>query len=301
MKMDERRRTKNESPSSIIHRPSSEIIGVDFSGAKSDQHTWLARGFLGNGVLELCECCPVGRTQLTGLLAGLPDEAVAALDFPFSTPLSFACFWQPQAATMPDLWAAAAVMRLEEFVALRDEFVARNGEVKRQADTYHPECYSCLHKANPNLVPMTFRGMQMLHQLRAAGCPGSINVPPLAPPPGHKPLLLEAMPGAALKAFQLPYKGYKNGARALSLRQKILDGLTGLPMVRLENLERFRHLCLAQHDALDAVVAAVVAALWASDPGVFRCPPPAGSEGFDPGTLLEGWLYAPVFLRTKDE
>ena len=278
-----------------------EIIGVDFSGAKSDQHTWLARGFLDNGALELCDCRPISRAQLTGLLAGLPDEAVAALDFPFSVPLSFARFWKPEAVTMPDLWAAAAAMELEEFIALRDEFVAQNGELKRRADTYHSECYSCLHKANPNLVPMTFRGMQMLDRLWATGCPGPINVPPLAPPQGWRAVLLEAMPGAALKALRLPYKGYKNGARALPLRQKVLDGLTSFPLVRLENLERFRNLCLSHHDVLDAVVAAVVAALWASDPGLFRCPPPERSEGFDPEVLLEGWLYAPVFLTTKDE
>jgi Protein of unknown function (DUF429) len=274
-----------------------EIIGVDFSGAKSDQHTWLARGFLDNGALELRDCRPIGRAQLTDLLSGLPDEAVAALDFPFSVPLSFARFWKPEAASMPDLWTAAAAMELEEFIALRDEFVVQHGELKRQADIYHPECYSCLHKANPNLVPMTFRGMQMLHQLWADGCDGSINVPPLAPPPGRTAILLEAMPGAALKAFRLPYKGYKNGARALTLRQKILDGLTCIPLARLENLEGFRRLCLGRHDALDSVVAAVVAALWARDPSVFRCPPSEGSPGFDPGTLLEGWLYAPVFIR----
>jgi hypothetical protein len=276
----------------------TEIIGVDFSGARSDQHTWLARGFLDNDVLELRDCRPVSRSQLTDLLAGLPDQAVAALDFPFSVPRSFAGFWKPAAARMPDLWAAAAAMELQDFIVLRDEFVARHGEVKRCADAYHPECYSCLHKANPNLVPMTFRGMQMLHQLWPAGC----VVPPLAPP-GRRAVLLEAMPGAALKALRLPYKGYKNGARALLLRQKILDGLTSIPLVRLANLEGFHQVCLSHHDALDSIVAAVVAALWARDPGLFRCPPPEESEDFDPGTLLEGWLYAPVFAYplTKDE
>jgi hypothetical protein len=168
--------------------------------------------------------------------------------------------------------------------------------VKRHADTYHPECYSCLHKANPNLVPMTFRGMQMLNRLWATDRPNFFHVPPLAPPPGQRAVLLEAMPGAALKAFRLPYKGYKNGTRALALRQKILDGLTSFTLVQLQGLDEFRDLCLSCHDALDAVVAAVVAALWASDPGLFRCPPPEGSPGFDPGVLLEGWLYAPVFI-----
>jgi hypothetical protein len=122
---------------------------------------------------------------------------------------------------MPDLWATASQMDLGQFLALRHQFVARHGEPKRLADAHFPECYSCLHLANPNMVPMTFRGMQMLHQLWQAGC----AVPPLPAPHGTPTVLLEAMPGAALKAFGLPYKGYKKGARALELRQTILDRL----------------------------------------------------------------------------
>ncbi|GIT69326.1 MAG: hypothetical protein Ct9H300mP27_04300 [Chloroflexota bacterium] len=54
---------------------------------------------------------------------------------------------------------------LNDFLFFRDEFVKQHGEPKRFGDTLYPECYSCLHKANPNLVPMTFYGMQMLDQL----------------------------------------------------------------------------------------------------------------------------------------
>ncbi|GIT45323.1 MAG: hypothetical protein Ct9H300mP11_32590 [Chloroflexota bacterium] len=68
-----------------------------------------------------------------------------------------------------------ARMDLQDFMAIRDEFVPEHGEPYRRGDLYFPECYSCLHKANPNMVPMTFRGMQMLDDLWRSGC----RVPPL--------------------------------------------------------------------------------------------------------------------------
>jgi hypothetical protein len=272
------------------------IIGVDFSGARLDQNTWLARGWLDGEVLVLSECRPVTRSQLTGLLADATGPAVAALDFPFAVPREFARFWQPDAATMPDLWADASGMDFSQFLALRNQFVACHGEPKRLADTYFPECYSCLHLANPNMVPMTFRGMQMLHQLWLTGC----AVPPLPASleASEAPtVLLEAMPGAALRAFGLPYKGYKKGMRALQLRRAILDGLADSSSVKVQGLSPFLELCLNNHDCLDSVVAAVVAALWARDPGLFRCPLQEGNPDFDPAVMLEGWLYAPVYVN----
>ncbi len=105
-------------------RPAVEIIGVDFSGAKPEKDTWVAAGLLGPAGLVLRDCRPVRRAELAELLASLPGDSVAALDFPFSVPEAFACFWRPGAASMPDLWAAAAGMELARFVALRDDFVA---------------------------------------------------------------------------------------------------------------------------------------------------------------------------------
>jgi hypothetical protein len=277
-----------------VSKPASvNIIGVDFSGAKTDQNTWLTQGVTDGEALTIRECRTVTRSQLTDLLANVSSPTVAALDFPFGVPREFARFWQPIAQTMPDLWATASVMEFDQFLSWRNEFVAHHGEPKRRADTYYPECYSCLHLANPNLVPMTFRGMQMLHQLWQAGC----AVPPLPPSTKNQTVLLEAMPGAALRAFGLPYKGYKNGKKARLLRQKILDGLADRSSLRMPDLPAFQDLCLSNHDCLDAVVAAVVAALWIREPELFRRPPAEGSPGFDPLVLLEGWLYAPVFLR----
>jgi hypothetical protein len=269
------------------------IMGVDFSGARSDQNTWLARGLLDSEGLVICECRPVTRWQLTQLLADAPGPTVAALDFPFAVPREFARFWQPDATTMPDLWAAASRMDFSQFLALRNRFVARHGEPKRLADTYFPECYSCLHLANPNMVPMTFRGMQMLHRLWQTGC----VVPPLPALDETPTVLLEAMPGAALRAFGLPYKGYKKGTRAWQLRRTILDRLADSSSLKVQGLSRFLDLGLNNHDCLDSVVAAVVAALWARDPGLFRCPDREGNPDFDSAVMLEGWLYAPVFVN----
>ena len=194
---------------------------------------------------------------------------------------------------MPELWGAASEIDLPQFLTLRDDFVARWGEPKRLCDLRFPECYSCLHKANPNLVPMTFYGMRMLGPLWQAGC----TVPPLDSPAAGKAVLLEAMPGAALKALGLPYKGYKKGTNALQLRQRILTGLATRSGLRIRGLSRFREECLVSDDALDSLVAAVIASLWAIDPDCFWRPSLQHGTGTDSIALLEGWLYAPVYLK----
>ena len=270
-----------------------EIAGVDFSGAKTDDHTWMASGHLEGRVLDLGDCRPVTRAQRAQLLLRLPQNSVAALDFPFSVPRDFAYFWQPGAASMPDLWDAASKMDLAQFLDLRDEFVARWGETKRLCDTRFPECYSCLHKANPNMVPMIFYGMKMLGPLWLAGC----VVPPLDSQRDGRAVLLEAMPGAALKALGRPYKGYKKGANALQLRRRILDELEERSTIRITNLPQFREVCLASDDALDSLVAIVTAASWATDPAYFWQPSLQYPTKPDSIALLEGWLYAPIFLK----
>ena len=300
---------------------SASILGVDFSGAAPDNNTWMAQGRLSGAGLELVDCRRMARGEVADILEGSPVGSVAALDFPFSVPQQFARFWMPQAKSMPELWAGAAQMEFKSFMALRDSYVAAHGESKRRCDLAFPECYSCLHKANPNMVPMTFRGMQMLDRLWAWGC----DVPPLDRQGAGKPVLLEAMPGAALRAMGLPYKGYKKGVRALELRRQILDGLPQRSGLAIPNLAEFKEQCLFSDDCLDAVVAAVVAALWARRPELFWRPEDVASSlpkmfqnkgrrqskpvdlpTYDGGSHLdmavqEGWLYAPVYLQTASE
>ena len=281
------------------------IVGVDFSGAKTDNATWVTRCLREDSGLRIISSQQMRRAELTELLASLPGEAVAALDFPFSVPHDFAQFWRPGATSMPTLWEAADSIEFEEFLHLRDSFCSENGEPMRRGDLYFPECYSCLHKFNPNMVPMTFRGMQMLRQLWDAGC----RVPPLDDGERNGPLLLESMPGAVINALGLPHKGYKNGQRKSQLRLQVLDGLeerSGIPIV---NMGEFRGQCLESHDCLDSLVAAVAATLWVLDPVRFRRPgdtPASPSTGgrrrASPGAMsmpeldaarLEGWIYAP--------
>ena len=284
------------------------ILGVDFSGAKSDKNTWVTRGTLSANSLEISSCEPTPRAELAILLGSAPKNTIAALDFPFSVPKEFSSYLLPSAEDMPELWNATANMEFQDFMALRDGFVLEHGEPYRRGDLYFPECYSCLHKANPNMVPMTFRGMQMLDGLWRSGC----RVPPLPNGTRTGPLLLESMPGAALRALGLPFKGYKKGQNALSLRRQILDGLGTMSGVGLPNLSRFRDYCLESDDCLDSVAAAVAACLWNKDPTMFRLPQdgpgdvsrrggtPNPNENELRTAQLEGWLYAPVFLSSLD-
>ena len=61
-------------------------------------------------------------------------------------------------------------MKYDEFQRQCKEFVTHSGEPKRIADIHFPESYSPLHRVNPNMVPMTFRGMQMLDSLWDTVC-----------------------------------------------------------------------------------------------------------------------------------
>ena len=282
------------------------MVGVDFSGARADNATWVTQALLDEDGLRLLSSEPMRRADLADLLCSLPTETVAALDFPYSVPQQFAEYWVPDATDMPQLWRAAAEMEFSDFLRLRDEFCSQHGEPMRRGDLYFPECYSCLHKFNPNMVPMTFRGMQMLHRLWNDGC----RVPPLEDSGRTGPLLLESMPGAVINALGLPHKGYKNGRRAGVLRRQILDGLEERSGVRISNLPDFGKRYLDSHDCLDSLVAAVAAAMWTRDPAAFRrpgddgkaAPAPRSTRRASPQALemseldaarLEGWIYAP--------
>lgn len=297
------------------------VIGVDFSGAEPEVgKTWIVEGALNGNVLTLQSCHHIIRADLTRKLADLEKPAVVAMDFPFSVPRGFADFWCPsrvaQEGLMPDVWATAARLKLRDFRTRRDTFVAsRHWEPKRACDPL--ESFSCLHDTRPDMVPMTFWGMRMLNRLWQGTTASPVLVPPLLQPnrPDEKePItLLEVMPGATLRSLDLPYKGYKNGQRTDQRRQKILNELPvrarpvevnlrvdtdrpchrGLCQVIRNNANRTNlyDICRYHDDALDAVVAAIAAALWAipETREHFIRPP----EPIAPTVRLEGWLYTP--------
>ena len=277
------------------------IIGVDFSGHREDRNTWTALGNLtDDGALLLDWVQPVRRDDLYHLLANVPTPAVAALDFPFGVPRAFAEFLsrecQPQ--DMTDVWRVVSQLTATEFVAQRYAFVGQRAgsplferEPKRAGDlAYHRESYSPLHTVNPNMLPMTYEGIRLLHRWHQEMA-RRWHVPPLEPTgsPSKRVTLLELMPGAFLKSVGLPFKGYKKGRNALEKRDEILGGLADASGIGLPNLDRARMACRANDDCLDAVVAAVGAAAWASDGSRFHHP----DEDELADAELEGWIYVP--------
>ena len=275
----------------------TNIIGIDFSGAKSDRNTWVAQGRLTHeSALVFDDAAMTRRKDVLGLLASVTTPAVAAIDFPFGVPQAFVKSLDAgHIESMPDIWHLVSAMTLEEFICERDIFVDRSGEPKRAGDESHfSESFSPLHKANPNMLPMTYYGIRMLHELYD-NYEGRWNVPPLhsaKEASRHTVTLLESMPGAFLKAIGFEYtiyKRYKKARNALQNRRLILDSLATKSGVELPNLSVLREDCLANDDCLDSVVAAVTAAAWARDPKGFRHPGPDEL----PAARLEGWIYVP--------
>ncbi len=270
------------------------IIGVDFSGARSDKNTWVARARLGNdGSLVLESAQSIRRDDLYHLLAHIPVPAVVALDFPFGVPAQFASFLSPRRlpSDMPGIWEIIASITVDEFIRERNRFVMQHGEPKRAGDQkYHPESYSPLHTVNPNMLPMTYQGIRLLRRWHEEQ-PYRWWVPPLqfATPDDAAVTLLELMPGALLKSLGLPYKGYKRGRDSINRRRGILDNLAATSGVMLPNLESLRADCMANDDCLDSVVAAVGAAMWSQNPDRFRHP----ADDELPDAQLEGWIYVP--------
>ena len=276
------------------------IIGVDFSGARAEKNTWFARGRLDtDGSLMLESAKSIRREDLYNLLSDIPTPAVAALDFPFGVPAQFAAFLSPRRppTDMPCLWEVITSVSADEFIRERNRFVIQHGEPKRAGDQrYHPESYSPLHAVNPNMLPMTYRGIRLLHRWHEEQ-PHRWRVPPLplATSDNAAVTLLELMPGALLKSLGLPYKGYKRGRDSDARRTQILDGLPHKSGIQILNLETARKDCLASDDCLDSVVAAVGAAMWAQNPVRFRHP----SDDELNDAQLEGWIYVPEFVAHR--
>ena len=274
------------------------IIGIDYSGAKSDRNTWVAQGRLtADGALVFEGANMIRRKDVVNLMIAVSTPTVAAIDFPFCVPQEFAEFLNTgdDLKSMPDVWRIIDDMSLEDFYAARDAYVNHfYVEPKRAGDEAHfSESFSPLHKVNPNMVPMTYRGIRMLHGLYSKD-PSRWIVPPLEAPSDHAETvtLLETMPGAFLRAIGTIYKGYKKPKSALlrdERRNAILDTVQRDSGVALPNLSELREDCIANDDCLDAVVAAVAAAAWTQNPAHFRHP----TEDELPAAKLEGWIYVP--------
>ena len=188
------------------------IIGIDFSGAKSDRNTWVAHGQMtSDGALEFDGANMIRRKDVVNLLMAVSTPTIAAIDFPFGLPREFADFLNAGSDlnTMPDVWRIIDDMSLENFYAARDAFVGRFGEPKRAGDAAHfSESYSPLHKVNPNMLPMTYWGIRMLHRLYTDS-PDRWAVPPI---PAARSQAQERNPaGNDARRFSQIYRRYPQG------------------------------------------------------------------------------------------
>ena len=210
---------------------------------------------------------------------------------------------------MPRLWRSVAPMEFSDFKEKGKEFA----DLLRVGDLHCSNAKPSLKmEGNPVMVNMTFHGMKMLNTLWEQT---SCQVPPLKVPVRDGVVLLEVMPGAALRAFELPDKSYKGGDTAFENRRKILRGLRGVADVKIINLPDFHEECMFSDDALDSMVAAIAAAKWATDESESTFIRPSkchtvadafskykGKRKISPGidqltqdeaARKEGWIYVP--------
>ena len=282
-----------------------QIIGVDYSGAIADDSTWMTTAILRHRALEVKDCERITRETLTRRLLDLcadsdNADAVVAMDFPFGVPMAFAEeFNAPGAMTAMWVATANAFTANPNFVsAMRKDLgnerrFNRFTNLLRQWDRMHfgKVAYSPLKVANPQMFPMTFHGMNMLHTLwNQTDC----RVPPLNDNGRTGPRLLEVMPGVLLSSFCVPHIGYKgrgNDQPSRQVRNYILNGLVTIPELALGIPNHLYEQCLTSHDCLDSVIAAIGAALWSMDETMFHRPDNHHDHAVLVSAQQEGCIY----------
>lgn len=257
--------------------------------------------------LERTGTAKLGQKILAAKAKPLSDGKVSqqstfGLDFPFSFPKGFVQYLaenaQPWTTERPIHEISYADLQV-----LADQYTKLKGkEEKRECDTHsQPPAQSPLHKFNPGMMGMTYRGGHMLHVLRGTG----MGVLPWDRHSFPEHRLMEVYPAAILRWLCLPHKKYKNKHMGYErVRKEIVDGLcklhtvnsvTGLEL-KLELELSLRQVCLDNDDALDSVIACIGAAIAVCHPGL--CNPPFVQKVRKTGICAtidpeEGWIYTP--------
>ena len=262
------------------------LIGVDFSGSRQDNATWIAMASVADdGHVDFQTPLPIRRLDLEQLLLTIEAPTIAALDFPFGLPADFAVTqgfirW---GEGLMDSCDRMSTTNQTEFEQVAREYVSAYGEPRRASDV--APAFSPLHVTNPNMVPMTYHGMAMLGRILARA-PGRFRIPPLPANMWRGEItLLELMPGQLLRARGDSGVGYKNGNKNLQRRHEILAIVEEWIGARLP--EHVRLACRANADCLDAVVNLAGALQWHRNPDAFTHHN-AAQQGF---AHDEGWLY----------
>jgi len=265
------------------------FAGVDYSGDMRDprEGTWLAIVELHDDALHVARLEATGRHGLEGSLrdpdAKLMRVEAIGLDFPFGLPLDFAEKLMGHPFPSEGWWALAKTLeRLSrpDYLVAVQEFRDERGETKRLTDEV-AQAFSPLHRVNPDLGPMTYHGIRMIAEDRSR-----YAVKPFETAIGC--YLLEVYPGAFVKRMLADPAA--DGQDGRDRRRKIFDGLGRLRSLPVRFDERTAASCLARRDALDAVVAARLAAVAVLSGEVERAP-----EDLAPGqgdrVRREGWIY----------
>jgi hypothetical protein len=244
------------------------------------------------------------------------SDWLIGLDFPFSFPRPFAeiLMGADPSCTWVDLAKLVSNLSFEE---LLDQVKAAKpimgGEVKRLTDnSTDPKAQSPLHQINPGMLKMTWQGMQLLLGLHKQG----LAILPFTTSDSTSGLCMngqltkgancfraramEVYPAAVLKSLGLPWRKYKGkDPEAEQLRQFILNNLTGkgdklrsvnritIAIPELALPPHLEQLALACDDALDAVIAALGAAIAYLNPGQTAPPRQISADLI----ALEGWIY----------
>jgi len=269
--------------------PGRSFAGVDYSGDMRDprEGTWLAIVELHEGTLHVKRLEATGRHRLQAALRD-PDamlmrvEAIG-LDFPFGLPLAFAEKLMGQPFPGEGWWALAKRMeRLTrpDYLTALQEFRNDQGEPKRYTDEV-AEAFSPLHRVNPDLGPMTYHGIRMIAEDRSR-----YVVKPFESAIGR--YLLEVYPGGFVKRLA-PASGPGDG-NGRSRNRAILDAIGRLESFPLRMDARATESCLTRRDALDAVIAARMAAV-AVITGEVDCKVEDLAPGVGERVRQEGWIY----------
>jgi predicted nuclease with RNAse H fold len=202
------------------------------------------------------------------LEVGAADDALAALagdvdavgiDAPFGWPVDFADLVAGRMAAGP--WSTA----------LRDRLRFRRTDAHVRARTGRWP----LSVSSDLIAVPAMRCVLLLERLGVTDRSGDGRV-------------FETYPAAALSRWGLTARGYK-GRDGAAKREALVEALTrAAPWLRLSSAERAR--CVAEDDALDALVASLLARAAAC--GLTEPPPPEHRAA----ARTEGWIHLPTGL-----
>ena len=262
--------------------PTRPILGLDFSGARdAGRKIWLAEASASaNGPIMIARCFPAAELSGTpqreqvmpALRAYLAAQrgAVIGCDFPFSLHVT--------QIDAPD-WLTF-VRRFSNRFPNEDAFRSATRampEPKRRCDLEGAVPFA---PTNLRLYRQTYYGIRDL--LAPLALSGAARIVPLQPPDHNLPCMIEVCPASYLKSAGL-YGSYKGkGAAARGARECILDALDGQKLVLEQDL-RARLIADVEGDALDSVIAALIAARALRRGEISRVPTPLEQ--------LEGRVY----------